>query len=583
MAQGGRRGRRKKQDSTDVRSGPASNPPGGGTGNSEGPPQAILGNVSTNQPEQKVTAMPDATPAWIAAMRDLDGTSWAPGDGPNPTILEWLRVISSSYTNMASYCASAMKENYFSWCGLTVGYCMTKAGIAPVFGANDTSRFLWAAAWLGWGTPVSNPQPGDVVVFDFGGGDHHVSLFEKDNGDGTWSCHGGNQSHKLTLTNFHKSSVIGIRHPVATIAVAPKEPAAAPVKPASQRFADCVALVLHDEGGNDDDPRDPGGRTSRGILQREWDVWRQTHLGLPADVWDAPQDQVLAIYHDKYWNPLSCDSLPAGVDYAVFDYGVLSGIGRAAKVLQGFVGTDVDGEIGPKTIAATVQADAPTLIKQICDERLAFLQRLETWPTFGKGWTRRVQGVRNAALAMVSAGAVAVTPPPPTPAPKPTTPQVPSLDDIRTAVEDAIRRFQEKGMADTTSTPQNGSTAAPKLDINQWLTVLKQLGIPQAPQGADGSTAPILSPIDKVLGGQAMAGLKTPLAIVAYVVVLLTQAGGALTDPHTIQVLTAVITAFGGLGVTAKIDRAIQALAAVAAAAQKVQSATSSIVPPQST
>jgi len=41
------------------------------------------------------------------------------------------------------------------------------------------------------GTPVTAPQLGDVIVFDFGGGDHHVTLFEKDNGDGTWSCHRG--------------------------------------------------------------------------------------------------------------------------------------------------------------------------------------------------------------------------------------------------------------------------------------------------------------------------------------------------------------------------------------------------------
>jgi lysozyme family protein len=50
---------------------------------------------------------------------------------------------------------------------------------------------------------------------------------------------------------------------------------------------------------------------------------------------------------------MSCDELPSGVDYAVFDYGVNSGISRAAKVLQRLVGTDVDGEIGPNTIAAT--------------------------------------------------------------------------------------------------------------------------------------------------------------------------------------------------------------------------------------
>jgi Glycosyl hydrolase 108/IPT/TIG domain len=126
-----------------------------------------------------------------------------------------------------------------------------------------------------------------------------------------------------------------------------------PAAPGPDRFPASVANTLKWEGGNDDDPRDPGGRTSRGIIQREWDVWRQSHPGLPSDVWQAPQEQILAIYRQKYWDALSCNQLPAGVDYCVFDYGVNSGIGRAARVLQQVVGTGVDGEIGPLTIAAT--------------------------------------------------------------------------------------------------------------------------------------------------------------------------------------------------------------------------------------
>jgi lysozyme family protein len=120
-------------------------------------------------------------------------------------------------------------------------------------------------------------------------------------------------------------------------------------------------------------------------------------------VWRAPQDQVEAIYRQNYWNALRCDALPAGVDYAVFDYGVNSGIGRAAKVLQRLVAAAVDGEVGPATIAATKRANATALIEAICDERPAFLQGLRTWPTFGKGWSRRVREVRAAALKMAKA------------------------------------------------------------------------------------------------------------------------------------------------------------------------------------
>ena len=180
--------------------------------------------------------------------------------------------------------------------------------------------------------------------------------------------------------------------------------------PAIDRFPDCVALTLAWEGGNDDDPRDRGGRTSRGITQDDWDEWRQSHAGLPSDVWSAPQDQIVAIYRQKYWNAMSCGQLPAGLDYCVFDYGVNSGIGRAAKVLQQFVGTTVDGEIGPLTIAAAAQADAALLVNKICDQRLAFLKGVGSWATFGVGWTRRVEGVRKQAAAMIGKPAVPCAP-----------------------------------------------------------------------------------------------------------------------------------------------------------------------------
>jgi uncharacterized protein (TIGR02594 family) len=156
-------------------------------------------------------------PSWLTFMRGLDGTRWEHGDGPNSTIQSWLSFISSAYPNMAAYCASVMHSEYFEWCGLTVAYCMAKAGIAPVFGTVDTSQFLYAAAWLNWGTaPMGTPQPGDVIVFKWLHGGHHVTLFERDNGNGYWACHGGNQSNLVKISNFPKSAVIGVRR--ATVA-----------------------------------------------------------------------------------------------------------------------------------------------------------------------------------------------------------------------------------------------------------------------------------------------------------------------------------------------------------------------------
>jgi lysozyme family protein len=193
-------------------------------------------------------------------------------------------------------------------------------------------------------------------------------------------------------------------------------------------WPDCIKLVLVHEGGNDDDNRDPGGRTSRGIIQREWNEYRKIHSNLPADVWQAPQENILDIYRSRYWIAMRCDDLPRGVDYAVFDYGVNSGISRSAKVLQRSVDVSPDGKIGPVTIAATALAEPRELINEICDERLAFLRELSTWDTFGRGWSTRVSDVRRDALAMVGATQPA---PPKVDPPKPILhPDAPELHDL---------------------------------------------------------------------------------------------------------------------------------------------------------
>jgi uncharacterized protein (TIGR02594 family) len=232
---------------------------------------------------------------------------------------------------------------------------------------------------------------------------------------------------------------------------------------AASSYDDALARVLVHEGGNDDDPRDPGGRTSRGILQSEWDIWRKTHAGLPGDVWQAPQKEIEAIYRQKYWDALRCDDLPAGVDYAVFDYGVNSGIGRAAKVLQRLIGVDVDGEIGPNTIAASKRAKASQLIDDICDERLAFLQGLRTWPVFGKGWGRRVREVRTSALAMAAKPAKSPeTRPAPGPSASATSPFANWLGSLARAIAHMFKRSATAQKPEAAGAASDGKPADPR-------------------------------------------------------------------------------------------------------------------------
>lgn len=162
-----------------------------------------------------------------------------------------------------------------------------------------------------------------------------------------------------------------------------------------QNFDLALKYVLVDEGGNDDDPQDHGGRTSRGITQREFDT------RYSGDVWQATDDQIKSIYHDQYWEPY-CDKLPSGVDYLFFDISVNAGRSRAVKSFQQALGIPVDGMVGVITLDAISKVDQVKLIQDVSEVRRNFYKNLAQFPRFGKGWLRRVDHCERQALAMVN-------------------------------------------------------------------------------------------------------------------------------------------------------------------------------------
>lgn len=183
-------------------------------------------------------------------------------------------------------------------------------------------------------------------------------------------------------------------------------------------FERSLPAVLKHEGGWADHPSDPGGATMRGVTIG---TYRQYKPGATKDDLRNITDQELRrIYKDGYWDKIRGDALPAGVDYATFDYAVNSGPARAAMHLQEIVGVAPDGKIGPLTLAAVDKWDSIALIEALCGKRMSFLKRLSTWPTFGKGWSSRVTGVLRLAKDMAIAFPAPV-PAKPAPAPIPQT------------------------------------------------------------------------------------------------------------------------------------------------------------------
>jgi lysozyme family protein len=175
---------------------------------------------------------------------------------------------------------------------------------------------------------------------------------------------------------------------------------------AAANYETCLARVLKHEGGYTNHPSDPGGPTNFGITIHDYRRYIKAS-GTAADVRAMTLADAAKIYRARYWDALRCDELPAGLDYAVFDYGVNSGISRAAKVMQRLLGIGEGAAMTDAVISGARKADVQSLIGRLCDERLAFLKGLRTWPVFGAGWGRRVAEVRRDALAMAKEGTVA--------------------------------------------------------------------------------------------------------------------------------------------------------------------------------
>ena len=167
-----------------------------------------------------------------------------------------------------------------------------------------------------------------------------------------------------------------------------------------KNYDKCLETILHHEGGYVNHPKDPGGETNLGVTKRVYEEWGGTK-----DMKDLLVEDVAPIYKKNYWDKLKGDDLPGGLDLCVFDFGVNAGPGRAAKYLQSMIGTTPDGGIGPMTLAALQKyVDENGLVESIEEyqkRRQEYYEKLSTFATFGRGWTRRVNETTELAKTLI--------------------------------------------------------------------------------------------------------------------------------------------------------------------------------------
>ena len=161
--------------------------------------------------------------------------------------------------------------------------------------------------------------------------------------------------------------------------------------------------VMQSEGGYVWDKDDAGGETNLGVTIGAWSAYLGRPIK-PGEMKTLTRSDVKPFYKKMYWDKVRGDDLPQGVDYAVFDFAVNAGPGRAAKFLQQSVGATPDGAIGPGTMALVAKTTPTDILQKFAQQKEAFYNSLaEKNPTqqkFLTGWLSRVAHVQTAASSM---------------------------------------------------------------------------------------------------------------------------------------------------------------------------------------
>lgn len=148
-------------------------------------------------------------------------------------------------------------------------------------------------------------------------------------------------------------------------------------------FDNAFDQLVGNEGGYSNHPQDPGGKTMWSSTQRVALAW-----GYTDPMQDLPREIAKHIVKALYWDPLHCGSYDTRVAFQILDANYNGGL--VVVWMQQASGALADGKLEPKTIAA-VQAVAPELfILRFVAARLAYLTALQAWPSFERGWARRI-------------------------------------------------------------------------------------------------------------------------------------------------------------------------------------------------
>jgi lysozyme family protein len=159
-------------------------------------------------------------------------------------------------------------------------------------------------------------------------------------------------------------------------------------------LATALIFTLKEEGGYVDNPHDHGGATNHGVTQATYDAWRDSQKKKHRSVTKITDAEVQAIYGERYWTPGQCGVMSPALSVCHFDWCVNHGVTGAIETLQQALKVTVDGDLGPKSLAALKAQDMGTFWKDYNGLRRSWYEaRVKAHPDQGvflKGWLARV-------------------------------------------------------------------------------------------------------------------------------------------------------------------------------------------------
>jgi len=144
-------------------------------------------------------------------------------------------------------------------------------------------------------------------------------------------------------------------------------------------FDACWQVLLQNEGGF---TVDNGGPTQYGITQST--AARHGYIG---PMQQLPLATARQIAIQEYWLPYSCDQLPGWAADQILDAAYNGG--KPAQWAQQVAGVTVDGQIGPKTIAAISAMNPWQFVALFNALRLNYLASLNQ-PAYANGRMNRI-------------------------------------------------------------------------------------------------------------------------------------------------------------------------------------------------